>query len=128
MQEVVSFSDSVGNWKKLRTAMEEAVPPGVPHLGLFLRDLLWIDEGNPETLGKGIINFAKRRMVGTIIQRLRTFQQRNYGFGVNESIRQWLENVEAMEHDSLFDLSKKIEPTTGTQPPPTQSPQLPEKQ
>jgi hypothetical protein len=128
LQEAETLADSSGNWRKMRTTMEAAVPPGVPHIGIFLSDLLWIDEGNPETLPNGLINFAKKRLIGVIIQRLRAFQQRRYAFEVVEPIRQWLDNAEVRDNDSLFDLSRKLEPpavlnvATPLQPPPSQSP------
>ena len=38
--------------------------PAVPYVGVFLTDLTFICEGNPDFLHGGLINIHKRRQVG----------------------------------------------------------------
>ena len=38
-------------------------PPSIPYLGIYLWDLTFIDEGTPNFTEKGLLNFAKMRMV-----------------------------------------------------------------
>ena len=38
-------------------------PPSIPYLGIYLSDLTFIDEGTPNFTEKGLLNFAKMRMV-----------------------------------------------------------------
>lgn len=40
-----------------------------------MRDLLFIEEGNPSTLEGGLINFAKLRMVANIIANIQDMQR-----------------------------------------------------
>ncbi len=35
------------SWRNYRTALREANPPCVPYIGVYLQDLLFIEEGNP---------------------------------------------------------------------------------
>jgi hypothetical protein len=47
------------NNRALRRALSAALPPCIPHLGIFLSDLTFTEDGNPDTL-LGMINFQKR--------------------------------------------------------------------
>ena len=38
-------------------------PPSIPYLGIYLSDLTFIEEGTPNFTEKGLLNFAKMRMV-----------------------------------------------------------------
>ena len=37
------------NYRAYRLALRQATPPCVPHIGKFLQDLTFIDDGNPDT-------------------------------------------------------------------------------
>lgn len=38
------------SWRAYRTAIHEAKPPCLPYIGVYLQDLIFIEEGNPGTL------------------------------------------------------------------------------
>lgn len=66
------------NFKHYREAVKMAKPTCIAYLGrdflfnywnifdlgLWLQDLTFIDDGNPDNLENGLINFEKARMVG----------------------------------------------------------------
>lgn len=52
----------VGNWSSARTLLKTKPPPTVPHLGMFLTDLVFIEEGAPDIVD-GLINFEKHRKI-----------------------------------------------------------------
>ena len=58
------LSSSVqGNYKRYRESLEMAQTPCVPYLGVVLKDLTFICDGNPDYLRGGLINLHKRRQV-----------------------------------------------------------------
>jgi len=118
--EMNALTDSSNNWKRLRSAMESATPPGVPHLGVFLSDLLFLDEGNADSVN-GLVNFSKKRLQAKIILRLHAFIRRPHVFSTVVQIRAWLQGLDIMSADDLFDLSKQVEPSASTSSSPTVS-------
>ena len=52
-----------GNYKKYRQSLAVATTPCVPYVGVFLKDLTFICDGNPDYLRGGLINLHKRRQV-----------------------------------------------------------------
>lgn len=53
-----SFS---GSFKNYRAALRTAVQPTLPYLGIYLTDLTFIEEGNKNEIGSGMINWNKVR-------------------------------------------------------------------
>ena len=54
----------------MRDAVSRYDPPVIPYLGIYLSDLTYIDEGTPNFKEKGLLNFAKMRMVRILRQKL----------------------------------------------------------
>ena len=52
-----------GNYKRYRDSLGVASTPCVPYVGVFLKDLTFICDGNPDYLRGGLINLHKRRQV-----------------------------------------------------------------
>ena len=116
IQELEGLLDTAGNKRILRQATNSAVLPGVPHLGMFLSDIFFIAEGNKDFVkvegapGDGLINFAKKRMTASVIQRIQTFQRVPYPFEVDNSLRAWLESPLTILPSTFFERSKLLEP------------------
>ncbi len=54
---------SQGNYKHYRDKLGATELPAVPYVGVFLKDLTFICDGNPDYLRGGLINMHKRRQV-----------------------------------------------------------------
>lgn len=63
------------NYRNYRIKLEKQMPPVLPYLGVFLRDLLFIEEGNRDVLENGMINFDKMRMVAGVFTSLQKCQK-----------------------------------------------------
>lgn len=87
-------------------------PPLVPYLGVFLRDLTFIEIGNPTYLDKKkeMINYDKFRMLAAVLEDIRKYQQIPYSFEPLDDVQTALRvSMQTLDEDELFNLSKTIE-------------------
>jgi hypothetical protein len=95
--------------------LKKAPLPTLPFLGLFLTDLTFTDDGNPNMRNNGkLINFDKYAKTAKIIQDLQRYQGKSYNFTEVAEIRDFL--IQAIEEhgnkdaENLYELSLKLEP------------------
>jgi hypothetical protein len=110
--ELCTYTSSKDNYKLLRATMKERAPPGVPHMGLYLKDLMFIEDGVPEVVVRNereLINMAKARQFGIILRDIRVFQKNQLSFEPYEELRNLLLNLTVYDDDELYELSLKRE-------------------
>lgn len=73
---------SQSSFKMYRERLHNASQPCIPYIGVYLSDLVFIDEGNPDTVESSIpsplINFDKHRQVASVISEIQKYQQITY--------------------------------------------------
>jgi len=84
IKQIFSMQD---NWKTLRRLHREAHAPAILHTGLFLQDIVAIDEGNEDQLN-GKVNFKKLLRLYEKIATISMYQQSGYQFKENPLIHQ----------------------------------------
>lgn len=93
-----------------RTVMKHALTPCIPHMGLFLQDLTFIEDGNPDKL-RDMINFNKRRMLAERILWMKQYQQTSYTYHAVPVIHEYLKRHMVMrDEEEMWQLSCKVEP------------------
>lgn len=80
------------------------------YIGLFLQDLTFIEEGNPDNLENGYVNFAKFRMVADVIIQIQKFQRKPYNLAVVPTITSYLLSHKPLTEKVLFEMSLSAEP------------------
>ncbi|ELR14317.1 RasGEF domain containing protein [Acanthamoeba castellanii str. Neff] len=103
------------NYQTLRTHLRTMSGPCIPYLGMFLTDLTFIEDGTPNELPGGLINFAKRRSLAQVIREIQQFQQCPFNFEAVPAIQKILENAKPLSTDDAYKLSLEIAPR-GSQP------------
>lgn len=74
-KELASLVDQNYSYKNLRTSMIKATPPCIPPMAVYLKDLTFIEDGNPDMIRGNLINFYKRRQLSKVIIKMKEYQQ-----------------------------------------------------
>ena len=108
-QELEDLMESGNSYRAYRNAMRDANPPVIPYMGVHLSDLTFIDEGNPDKLGK-LINFGKRKLVSKVIAGLQQYQASPYNLETVPRIVKLLSKKLNCTDDDLYKMSLQREP------------------
>ncbi|KAJ3450892.1 ras guanine nucleotide exchange factor i-related [Anaeramoeba flamelloides] len=99
-----------GSYKKYRKHLHQIEPPCVPYLGVYLTDITFIEDGNPDYVNENLINFSKRRLVYDVIEEIQKFQNVFYNLHPVHQIAVFLNKFPRIEKKKLYQISQEREP------------------
>jgi len=105
------------SFSTLRRTLKALDPPCIPYLGMYLKDLTFIEDGNNNYITNvegdydDIVNFEKMRKLASTIQDIFLYQQKPYNFRKEYVILQFIESrLEFINEDENYLISRRIEP------------------
>ncbi|KAF9358379.1 hypothetical protein BGX26_001904 [Mortierella sp. AD094] len=112
LQQVTS---SAKNWAEYRAELHSVNPPCVPFVGVYLTDLVMIQDGNPDFLRRtdNHINFYKRVGTAEVIREIQQYQSVPYCLTtvpeIQTFIRRGMDNAKSVAE--LYEMSLTLEPS-----------------
>jgi son of sevenless len=106
LKEVTS---SLSNYRGLRAAIKTAYPPCVPWIGMYLKDLTFIEDGNPDKKDD-MLHFSKCKLLADVIKSIQFYQNTSYSILIYNDIRNLLMNLDTWNSEELYQMSLKAEP------------------
>ncbi|KAG0205022.1 hypothetical protein BGX28_003228 [Mortierella sp. GBA30] len=109
-----ALTSSAKNWADYRTELHSVNPPCVPFVGVYLTDLVMIQDGNPDFLRKtdNHINFYKRVSTAEVIREIQQYQSVPYCLTtvpeIQAFIRRGLDHSKSVAE--LYEMSLALEP------------------
>ena len=127
LQEFQVMLNPVGSFKQYRKELKHTASPVIPYLyvlehssaskglttvrsGVYLSDLMFIDQGNPDSFDNGLINFDKQLLVYEIIREITIYQNHEYSLHKQNPLYSSLLGIPFLDADSLYNLSILREP------------------
>ncbi|KAL4749895.1 hypothetical protein BDW72DRAFT_122638 [Aspergillus terricola var. indicus] len=113
LEPLQALISSEQNHQTYRNVLRRAVPPCIPFLGLFLKDLVFIEDGNPElTPDERLINFSKYSMLASTIDTVQRFQEAMYCLQPVPELQEYLatELQRSVDSERMWDRSCELEP------------------
>jgi son of sevenless-like protein len=107
-EELTDLMSLPQNFKKFRQQINALSPPCVPYIGIFLKDIIFIEQGAQEPDGR-MINFEKRTMVAKIVRQMVSFQPYVYNLIPVEFIQEFLFSMKPLNEDDLYHKSLQLE-------------------
>ena len=104
MMEVFSHRSSYSTYRNLVSTIK---PPAIPYLGVSLSDLVFLEDGGVDS---NYINLRKYKMMCEVIKNFRRFQGVAFPFEEDPIIMRCFGNLNIIDEDKLYQLSKQIEP------------------
>jgi len=109
-ESLVNLMDGEGNFNTYRLALKKSQPPVVPYLGMYLTDLVFIDDGNTDLIpGTKLVNFSKWSLSASVIRDMQLYQMTPYPLEPIEFVQNFLLNQPTKDEETLYKMSLERE-------------------
>ena len=109
-EQLCSLISHHSNYGEYRRTLHRLDPPCVPFLGIYLTDLVFLEDGNKDRIQGDLINFDKRKKIALVIREIQQYQQTPYCLKAVPEIQAALLAPETATEDDLYKLSLELEP------------------
>ncbi|KAG1474204.1 hypothetical protein G6F56_000494 [Rhizopus delemar] len=113
LQQIRELLAAKRNFCAYREMIQRVNPPCIPFMGIYLQDLTFIEDGNPNLLKPNLyINFSKRAKTANVILDLQQYQSTHYLLTVVPDIQEFIKThlQSSRDEEELYNLSLKLEP------------------
>eukprot|EP01123_Difflugia_compressa_P004200 TRINITY_DN15562_c0_g1_i1.p1 TRINITY_DN15562_c0_g1~~TRINITY_DN15562_c0_g1_i1.p1 ORF type:complete len:505 (+),score=77.96 TRINITY_DN15562_c0_g1_i1:219-1517(+) len=107
----------LANISKLRDSLLVCTPPVIPYIGMYLTEMIQIDEGNFTKTDDGLLNIGKFQLLSRTVGRLHDWQRKTFHLQTVPIIQEFMSNLIFVDDEEISLFSLYIEPKVGTEKP-----------
>lgn len=109
LQDLEALMNPSSSWRTYRQEVNNARLPCIPYIGVYLSDLTFIEDGNPNMIGKKI-NFSKQELIWKVLSDIVRYQCSPYAIAPQNPAYSLLSALPSLSSDELYALSLLREP------------------
>jgi len=111
-QELNSIMDPKHNFKNYRDTIRKAMstPPCLPYIGMYLRDITFIEDGNEDKSGD-LVNYEKIQLLAKLYKEVLNLQKGRYPF-VEDELQNFFKKLLTTPEELLYKHSQAVEAST----------------
>jgi RasGEF domain/RasGEF N-terminal motif len=113
-RQITTQTSSANNYSALRQLLKHANPPTLPPLGMYLTDLIMIEDRNDDYTDRGLINFQKCELVYDVIVDVKEYQAGSFHYSADSLVPVALTNLDIIDPEQFFNVSTEREPRNAT--------------
>eukprot|EP00127_Corallochytrium_limacisporum_P006550 Clim_evm22s230 gene=Clim_evmTU22s230 len=112
---LTELMDSSKNFGHYRGHLANCKGPVLPYVGLYLTDLVFIEDGNPSEVGEQLVNFRRLQMVAGVIRKIQEYQHSKWTFMEDlDYQKRFEEGMSTLNQEQLYEESLIREPRAGS--------------
>eukprot|EP01133_Synstelium_polycarpum_P008966 gene8966-10516_t len=115
LEDLEKIMSMEGSFKCFRSIIKEIIPPCIPYLGVYLKDLTFIEDGNADCM-EGLVNWGKKKLMHSIISIIQGCQDIPYDFGPpspkTDLVLASFDALPIADDEVLYQISQLLEPKT----------------
>jgi son of sevenless len=114
-QELKDLFETRKNWEHYRNRLASCTPPCIPYLGLYLTDLVMVDEvhkksvTHPDSPETSLYNIERLVRISALHQEVKTFQAVRYCLKPVSYFQEYLMRLDQMSADECYNMSLEIQ-------------------
>lgn len=90
------------NFQSYRHALSATKMPAVPYVGVILRDIVFLEEGNPLKLPNGFFNFDRIQLLGRLMLEITRFKRTAYDIPSLPQVQAFFAKLKSPENDDAL--------------------------
>ena len=109
VKDIERLMNHKSSYRSYRSTLHSAKIPLVPFIGIYLTDLTFTEDGNPNYMDN-LVNFSKFHKIARIVGEIVGYQVLYQSIKPDPVIQCWLQNVKPIGEEEAYSLSTRIEP------------------
>jgi len=103
--------DTANGFSKYRSTLHTSTPPCLPYIGVNLRDIALLNDGNPDYIYGDKINIEKIKLISSVIFELEAYKACPYAITAVKEHQDYIATFGNLNDSEIYNYSLRCEPS-----------------